>query len=102
MPKYTLSPNAIEDLKGIWDYTASQWGISQADKYLAQIETRFDYLADNPKHGRKRDEIRVDFRSYLEGKHVIFYREKLDKTGIEIIGVLHQRQDVERYFKIVE
>ena len=67
--------SARADYKAIGDYTYKEWGLTQLRKYLLQLETRFQDLADNPKKGRMRRELAGGLRSYREGKHVIFYRE---------------------------
>ena len=39
MTGYVLSPRAIDDLSGIWDYTSKHWGVDQADRYVRQMAT---------------------------------------------------------------
>ncbi|WP_415156916.1 type II toxin-antitoxin system RelE/ParE family toxin [Maritalea sp.] len=31
---YRLTPKAVDDLEGIWEYTAKQWSLAQADIYI--------------------------------------------------------------------
>lgn len=37
MSKYHISRKAIEDLEGIWKYTASEWSEEQASNYYRQL-----------------------------------------------------------------
>lgn len=90
--KYALSKNAERDLRDIWDYTVETWGQVQAERYLNKLEARFLDLAKHPKKGRARDDLVPDYRSYQEGKHVIFFKQI--EVGIAIARILHERMDV--------
>lgn len=93
MATYRLRTLALQDLEAIWDYTFEQWGGEQAERYFAALFTCFDDLANNPGIGRPRDELAPGFRSFPQGRHVVFY-ETGPGGGIEIIGVVHQSADV--------
>jgi len=95
MTVYRLKPRAARDMSEIWDYTLKQWGLRQTEIYLAQIQTCFELVAGEPDIGRKCDDIRLGYRKILVGSHVIFYR--LQGSDVEIIRVLHQKMDLERY-----
>jgi toxin ParE1/3/4 len=94
--RFRVTPRALRDLDAIADYTLSQWGEKQTEKYLGDIEQRFRWLAQNPLAGRSRDEVGEGYRSYPQGAHIIFY--VVDKPGIAIIGVPHSSMDVDSYF----
>jgi len=49
-------------------------------------------LMENPLAGRERRELRTGLRSFAVGNYVIFYIPLPD--GIEIIRVMHGRQDL--------
>jgi len=70
----------------------------QAEKYMTQLENRFEWLVKNPDIGMDRKELKEGYRSYFEGKHTIFYRKS--KIGIEIIGVPNQSEDVIQHMSI--
>ncbi len=95
---YSLTPQAKADLKGIWDYTVDNWGIDQANKYIRKLYAQFELLGDNPDLGKKRGEVKAEYRSFPEGKHVIFYMLLSDKR-IAIIGIPHEKEDVELRFQ---
>ncbi len=84
---------ARKDLEAIWQYTFEQWGIEQAERYLEAMFTCFEDLAANPRLGRERDDVKPGYRSFPQGRHVIFYT--IGEFGIEIIGIVHQSADVE-------
>ena len=93
---YILSPRAQLDLKSIKVESLREWGPELTKAHLGKIESRLNWLADKPALGRPRDDVRKVFRSYSEGRHIIFYR--IGEDEIEIVGIPHQRQDVERFF----
>lgn len=92
---YRLRALARDDLEAIWHYTAEQWGMEQAERYLEALFTCFDDLAANPGLGRSRNEVKPGYRSFPQGRHVVFY--SLKPAGIEIIGIVHQSSDVDRH-----
>ena len=94
MPNYRLTPVAKSDLLEIWNYTVETCGVKQAEKYLVNIEIKLEQLADNPKLGRQRPEIRPGYYSFPVGKHIIFYLHS--GKHVDIIGVLHGRMDVDK------
>ena len=95
-PGYRLTPRAVADLREIARYTLKTWGRKQRDLYLADIDRRCSWLAENPRLGTHRPDVAEGYYSYLQGSHVIFYLIRED--GIDIIGVPHQRMDVLSYF----
>lgn len=91
-PAYTLRLRAQSDLESIWQYSFETWGVRQADHYLRSFVARFEWLAENPLLGKPRDDIKSGYRSFPEGQHVVFY--KINQQQIDIIGVVHQNQDI--------
>ena len=96
MRSVQVTPRALADLDAIADYTLATWGERQAEKYLFELKQRFQWLADHPRAGRKRDEVGHGFRSYPHGSHVIFYL--IEPDWVAIIGVPHGSMDTEAYF----
>ncbi len=94
MHKVRLTPAAKEQLKDIWIYTFDTWGEKQADAYLMAIEETLQTISTNPKMGLARTDIKTGYYSFSVNKHIIFYM--LDGQFINIIGVLHERMDVQR------
>jgi len=88
---YALSPLAEIDLEEIWFYTLQNWSLDQADSYLRDLVAAFGGLASGTKRGRDVD-VRPDYLKCPVGSHMIYFRDTGDR--IEVIRVLHQRQDV--------
>jgi toxin ParE1/3/4 len=95
MPAFRLTAKAKEDLRGIGRWSQQQWGREQRDRYLAQLDRCFRLLAETPGLGRPCDEVRVGYRRFHEGRHLLFYRGTAQ--GIEIVRILHERMDPARH-----
>ena len=93
---FDLTPRAEKDLDDIALYTIQKWGAAQMETYLRQFDERFRWLAENPDLGRRRDEVHPGYKSWSQGRHVIFYVRRADR--IAIIGVPHRAMDIEAYF----
>lgn len=94
MSRLTFSPLATADIDGIWDYTAENWGLDQADQYTDDIRDACHDLANGEKRGRTVD-IRDGYLKYSVGSHFVFFRQM--DSGIEVIRILHQGMDVKRH-----
>lgn len=76
-------------------YTVDKWGVTQAEKYLEELEQSFRLLAENPDLCRERDEFTPTVRIYHSGRHLIVYLEKEDH--ILIVRVLYDNMDLVRH-----
>ncbi|MGY0342211.1 type II toxin-antitoxin system RelE/ParE family toxin [Xylella fastidiosa] len=90
---YRLTPLAEADLEEIWFYTFRHWSIGQADSYHRSLVAVFEELAAGTKQGRP--SVLPDFNKYLCGSHVVYFMDYPDH--LDVIRILHQRQDTERY-----
>jgi toxin ParE1/3/4 len=88
---------ADDDLLAIWQFGAQEWSPEMADRHLRELDDICARLLDEPKLGRKRDDLIPGIRSMVVRPHVVFYR--LAPTGIFIVRVLHQRLDLETLFR---
>lgn len=99
MTTYTLviSPVARDDLRKIYQYGVLNWRVSRATRYLDSLKNHLWSLTEHPRVGKGRGELSSAMRSRAVENHVIFYRTT--KQTIEIVRVLHGRQDPQRHFK---
>lgn len=95
MTDLIFSPAAQNDIEGIYDYTAQQWGAAQAEHYVGALRDICHGLAQGKQQGRDIGHVRVGYRKKASGSHFIFYRES--SAGIEIVRVLHRRMDLTRH-----
>jgi toxin ParE1/3/4 len=66
-----ISRAAESDLKDIYRYTFHAFGPRQADRYLKELGTVFEMLAEFPDMGKVFDQ---DSRSFIHGSHIVIYR----------------------------
>lgn len=94
MKSLGFSPAAIADLENIWDYTAANWGLDQAERYTDEIRDACLAVATGSKRGRVVD-VRHGYLKISTGSHMVYFRE----TGatVSVIRILHVRQDVDRH-----
>jgi toxin ParE1/3/4 len=92
-----IAPAAKTDLKEIYHYGLRHWGKTQSDSYLESIKEQLWTLAEQPLIGVDRSELLSGSRSLPIESHTLFYRVTPDT--IEIIRVLHGRQDPQRHLK---
>ncbi|MEM1087784.1 MAG: type II toxin-antitoxin system RelE/ParE family toxin [Pseudomonadota bacterium] len=90
--KFTLRPEAEDDLENIWDYTAEVWNPEQANDYTKLLFSRFHSLAKRPATARSAEHVLPDMRASPCGSHVIYFIKTA--YGIDIVRILHQSQDV--------
>lgn len=94
MTDHVLSPLARADLDEIWNYTENRWNVIQAERYVRQLVSAMEAIAEDPAIGRACDEVRAGYFRYKVGSHIVFYR--LRTTGIEVVRILHERRDFDR------
>lgn len=94
MAKLHFSNKAVEDLSGIWSYTADMWSENQADQYYDLIIASCRKIAANPVlFGRQYIDIAESLYGFKANKHIIFYMVT-DEGDIEIVRILHERMDL--------
>ncbi len=97
MSKYHISRKAIEDLEGIWKYTASEWSEEQASNYYRQLYKSIRNLATiQPYLLRDFSVIRPGLLGLKVGHHIIFFK-KHDDGSVWVDRILHEKMDFHRY-----
>jgi len=94
MTGFVLTNKAKSDLKDIAIYTQNTWGKHQRNIYLTKLDKSFYALAADHLKGRPCSELRVGYRIYNVGKHIIFFHE-VNVNLIEIVRILHERMNIE-------
>ena len=89
MTTFRLSRRAEDDLTDIGIHTLNQRGERQTVRYIDNLESCCQKIADNPAARRPCDYIRPGLRRMEQGSHVIFFR----RTGkdIVVIRILHKK-----------
>lgn len=95
MTDHVVSPRALADIEQIWAYTAQRWDHEQADRYVRLLRQGIEAIARDPRRGSSCDNIRVGYRKYPVGSHVLFFRMLEGK--VYVVRILHQRMDFEHH-----
>jgi toxin ParE1/3/4 len=96
--KVVLTETAIRDLQSISDYFAEVAGEDVAATFDVQLKAACASLADFPRRGRARDEIRAGLRTLLCARtFTIFY--SVADGEVEIVHVIHARRDLAAAFE---
>ena len=93
MKRLVFSPAATKDIDAIWDFTADRWNPDQADRYTDAIQETCEALAAGTRRGRPVP-VRKGYLKCAVGSHMIYFRDRGER--VEIMRVLHQRQDVDQ------
>ena len=94
MFKYRLTQKAVVDLAEIWNYTFDKWSENQADRYYYMLLENCNTVSLNPSLGKSYSIIMENLYGFKAGRHIIFYL-CTEKSGIEIIRILHEQMDLE-------
>jgi toxin ParE1/3/4 len=93
---FSLSRRAQSDLDSIWNYSASRWGVIQADAYVRQLISLCSDLGSGRAKGLPVHGVKAEYLKYSVVSHVIFYRPR-KPSGVAIVRILHQSMDVDRH-----
>lgn len=98
LPKRRLvwSAEAEDDLLSIWQYGAREWSDEVADEHERMLWRACERLLEHQELGRSRADLIEGLRSISIDPHVVFYQ--ISSAAIEIIRVVHRREDVEVIF----
>ncbi|MBK1621627.1 plasmid stabilization protein [Lamprobacter modestohalophilus] len=92
-----ISPAARDDLAEIHRFGNQTWGKAQSREYLGRLKEQLWALTEFPLVGVERHDLLPELRSLPVASHLVFYR--LTKGCVEIVRVLHGRQDPHRHLR---
>ncbi|QIG46370.1 type II toxin-antitoxin system RelE/ParE family toxin [Nordella sp. HKS 07] len=90
-----FTPRARADFDGIWDYTAENWNLDQAEAYLRAINQALNLLRANPRLGRSASDIGQGLFKFPVASHIIYYR--FASSTLIVVRLLHKSMDVEQH-----
>ena len=92
MARYVLSPEALRDIQGIWDYIAID-SPDAADRVVDELFEAFEQLAARPGLGHtRRDLTRRDVRFWPVRSYLVVYAE--GHGTLQIVAILHGARDI--------
>ncbi|WP_026450274.1 type II toxin-antitoxin system RelE/ParE family toxin [Aequorivita capsosiphonis] len=92
MYSYFLTNEAKEDLRRIYYYGITRFGIDQADKYFGMMHDCFDKIESNPFLFPAVQYLNKDFRYCFCGVDTIYYKI-IENKKVEILTIIG-RQDL--------
>lgn len=95
MPAYRLANAAENDLVKIYRDSLQLFGINQADAYQDGLEHIFNFLAENPRAARLREELSPPTRGFRYKSHLVLYDIEADGSVL-VVRVRHVREDLVR------
>ena len=90
MPRYQLTPQAREDLRGIKAYSTKQWGAQQARCYLSHLRDTVRSLSEHPQAGTHRPDLGEGIFSFPHVRHMIYYSLAEPDQTVVVMAFLHQ------------
>lgn len=85
--RHRITHRAERDLKDIYRHTFENFGHTQAEKYLRELDAVFELLGDYPNMGRLYEGRTHQF---VQGKHIILYR--MGSEEIIVGSIFHGAQ----------
>ena len=92
-PGYKIRDEAVSDLEKIWEYTAENWSVEQAERYYKLIISEIEFIAENFFAGKSMDHVKEGYRASKVKSHLIFYRRGSENIT-EVVRILHERMDI--------
>jgi Plasmid stabilization system protein len=89
--RLVLSSAARADLKAIYRRSAELFGPNQADVYSAGLAKTLGRIAQYPRSGRIRSEIRPPLRTMPHKSHVILYR--ITGSDVRVVRIRAAEED---------
>ena len=93
MPSYKVTRKAQADLVEIGRYTTKEWGVTQRNTYLKELDNCFSQITENPELGMACDYIVNGYRKFPQGSHLMVDKQN-EENVIEIIRVMQKSVDV--------
>jgi plasmid stabilization system protein ParE len=87
-----LTDRALSDLRDIERYSIETWGRKTADKYLADIESAFQRVSENPTLLREQEDLPAALRFYRVNKH--WMACDVRHGAIIVLTVIHGSMDL--------
>jgi toxin ParE1/3/4 len=98
----TWTPKAEEDLLEIYSFIGLD-SPEAAERIFAKLQTRVEALADYPRLGSRRSEVRPSTRILVEGPYLVLYETHPDTDegpidAVEIVRVVDGRRNLKNLF----
>lgn len=95
MLELKIKPEAENDLMKIFESTAMNWGLDQAEKYQDELFAGMLLITKQEQLGKEYPYAETPYRKLHVKRHLIFYRVE-DQTCV-IVRVLHDSMDIKKH-----
>ena len=92
---FRLRPAADRDLQNIFRYSVKEWGNDRAERYIRDLDSAFQKLADNELKATNADDIQPGLHWCRVVSHIVFFKHT--DYGILVIRVLHKGMDYRKH-----
>ncbi len=92
----TITYDADEDIRSIFDYTISEFGLNQAEKYYHGLQVKFSSILEGTAHIQDYSFVKEGLKRTNYQNHAIYH--KTTKEQVSILRVLYQRMDQLKHF----
>jgi len=89
---------AENDLERIWDFLFEH-DSEAAERLVRSFDASMRLLGDTPLMGRARPDIGPNIRAVPKSGHLLIYRYLEVERCVQIVRILHQRQDLTVLFE---
>jgi len=96
MSGVVLSPKAKADLSDIWDYTYSEWGAEQAEKYVRELWAVIQEQTCDLTKAIDIGDVRKGYMKVRSGSHAVFLKVTRDGV-VDVVRILHKKMDFDRH-----
>jgi toxin ParE1/3/4 len=97
MSRYTIAPEAKEDIKVIYRYI-SRDNAPAARRLRQALSNAFRMLAQRPLLGELRNDLAAELRMFCTGNYVILYYPT--SNGVAIAQVVHGARDLPNLWQV--
>ena len=94
-PTLHFIPAAKSDLQDIWRYTKKEWGLPQAETYVAELKRSCHTLIQSPFLGKALPDVDDGLRVFRCQHHYIFYL--IEQERIVFLAFIHERRNILRH-----
>jgi toxin ParE1/3/4 len=92
-----FTPEAQDDLLGLFDYIASHDGSTRALRYIARIEKTCNSLQTLPERGTRRGDLRPGLR-VMGFAHRVLIAFQVSEESVAILSILYGGRSAELAF----
>ena len=100
MRKLEVTQQAQTEIIEIKSYTSEHWGLPQAIKYLAELQSTINLLRESPLVGVKREDLSNKIYSFPYASHMVYYQ--FNEKVLYLLAVMHKNRLPKNHLKDID